>query len=196
MKFPKKNIFSMLFLILFFLIVLGSLGFVFKDRFLGKISKENNIVEEDTTNVTESLFSDLINEKFDETSTLKLEDSMAHAFSFLQLNRVTDPSLKPALVENEIAIEVVGEGISRTYKLLNSKNPSFEYEVGDEVQFNPKINSKNLLIKDGDTIYYSDEVTGFKIPGSLQVGDKVVFICQSPNCKDAVLSWALVFNDY
>jgi len=119
--------------------------------------------------------------------------------NFVLANKGVSADERPVLEDGDILIEVLGDGDSRMYKVIASKNQSFKNVVGDEIEFNPIIEPESLfVIRDVNIIYQSidKEVEGFKIPDGLKFGDKVVFNCENPTCEDSVLSWALVFENY
>jgi len=184
---------------LFIILVLSIVLFYFKDR-LTFFNSGRNTVKDNVSTQTNvpNPFEELVGEDVDKQRNdipLKIEKSV----NFVLANKKVSADKRPVIEEGDVVLEILGDGDSRTYKVIASKNSFFKYTVGDEFDFNPKIKPESLfVIRETNIIYQSTdvEVEGFKIPDDLKSGDKVVFNCESPTCEDGVLSWALVFENY
>jgi hypothetical protein len=84
------------------------------------------------------------------------------------------------------------------YEVLDSKDTSFnsKFSVGDVVEAIPDVTSDRLfiLIKDEEFDYLesADRLNGFKFPDDLQEGDRIIFVCEKPDCEESAVSWLVV----
>ena len=87
----------------------------------------------------------------------------------------------------------VGSG-DKSCTLIYSKNPSLNYDVGDTLNFEPKVlKSESISVIAEGTLKFSFEdkdADSFE-QNILNVGDKFAFTCQSVGCEDGILSWCL-----
>ena len=198
-KKGSKSLTSVILLVLLFLIIFGIFGYIllpFKDYFGSVVGKGNKkIVSSPTQAAVESPFSKFVGGD-DSGVKQDLDSNMKNAFDFLFANQTDDESIKPVIIDGQIVIQVENRNGEKYFKLLASKDSSFKHSVGDEVSFNPVILPQNLLVQVADrAVSYSFEIPNFKIPDSLKIGDKIVFICRNENCKGNELDWGFVYTD-
>lgn len=199
----KSNKVLYVLIFLFFIFVLGFFLYLFKDNISNLFSKNNNPTDTPTTPVgesDESQFSKLVSTNGDViTYTPEAMSNLNSAqFFYTGLKSFSDNDWESILEVNQSLVEVIFSGDStKSYKLIYSKNPSLDYEIGENINFRPKVlKSDSLVVMSGSVVNFAlDQESVDKFEESvIDTGDRFVFTCQSEDCSDGILDWVFVLK--
>lgn len=194
-----------------FIVLLGFLILFFWNRTpFSNLGKKESFFERDpnsqNSSSTRSVFETLATETSIDSGVIGSstgapdlfpEIGIGRSVDFVMRNKKVDSEKRPVLNDNEIILEAKGAEEGLVFILIGSKEPFYKHNVGDEVDFVPKISPSDLyVVRDQNILYKSTDIDGYSIPGSIKSGDKVVFTCKDRGCADHFLSWALVFENY
>lgn len=210
-KDNKKNfgrIFSLIFLLIITVLILLSFKFDILNLFN---RKKENITEDKQTDVQEitSPFQNLLSSNSNNTganlvassnTVYTLEGQKNTKLSQVFYTKMTSyvDDWENILEDNQVLAEVADVGNDvKEYKLIYSKNPSFNHNSVATLKFIPKIlKPESITVMEGAILkntFEESHVLNF-VENILGVGDKFAFTCQEVNCDGGILDWVFVIK--
>ena len=198
---PKKK--KILLIVLSVLIIFAITAFFLLPKIFNKKVAKESLVANETSESTQfvSPFEQYVEKEKVPTEEVlpvgpnELNNLMKRSMDFLNNNKVNGGG-NIYLQDGEAVVEVVIQEDRKVYKLLASKNPSINNQIGENINFIPEVEQDDLFVQYDGGIAYAKEVEGYALPGSLNNGDKIVFVCKNAECSDGILLWALVYREF